>query len=126
LSFTRFFFPLLKPVLGMTVEIAGFDPARQEAIQAAAAAEWPFEEDWIDNGERMQASGDGQLCGGEMEGEFTQRLSLAVWRANGAFCEVVVDATYMEELPHETHCLDEDDFARLMKKKPSRSKSKKA
>jgi hypothetical protein len=28
---------------------------------------------------------------------------------------VVVDATYMEELPHETHYLDEDDFARLMK-----------
>jgi hypothetical protein len=110
----------------MTVEIAGYDPARKGAIQAAAAAEWPFEEDWIDNGARMQASGGGQLCGGETEEEFTERLSLAVWRANGAFCEVVVDATYMEELPHETHCLDEDDYARLVKKKPRRVRGKNA
>jgi hypothetical protein len=108
----------------MTVEIAGHDPARKGAIQLAATAEWPFENDWIDNGDRMQASGDGQLCGGETEEEFTERLSLAVWRANGAFCEVVVDATYMEELPHETHCLDENDYARLIKKKRSQSRGR--
>jgi hypothetical protein len=114
----------LSRAYSMTVEIAGHDLARKGAIQAAAAAVWPFEEDWIDNGERLQASGDGQLCGGETEEEFTERLSLAVWQANGAFCEVVVDATYLEELPYETHYLDEDDYARLMKKKKARSQGR--
>ncbi|MBN2579377.1 MAG: hypothetical protein JXB10_10330 [Pirellulales bacterium] len=111
----------------MTVEISGHDPARKEAIQAAAEAEWPFEKDcWTDNGEKMNVFGDGQLCGGEMEEEFTERLSLAVWRANGAFCEVVVDATYMEELPHETHFLNENDYARLLKNKPPQTRGGKA
>jgi hypothetical protein len=108
----------------MTVEISGHHPARVEAIKKAATAEWPLEADWINNGERMQASGEGQLCGGEMEEEFTERLSLAVWRANRAFCQIVVDATYMEELPHETHCLDEGDYAQLVKKKRARSRGR--
>lgn len=44
----------------------------------------------------------------------TERLSLAIWRANGAYCDVTVRATYLEELPYETHCLDEADYARLI------------
>ncbi len=42
---------------------------------------------------------------------------MAIWKANGAYCEVSVDATYMESLPYETHSLDEDDYKRLMEKK---------
>jgi hypothetical protein len=110
----------------MTVEISGHDPTRIEAITAAAQAEWPFDADWIENEGKLWATGDGQLCGGEREEEFTERLSLAIWQANGAFCEVVVNATYMEELPYEIYCLNKDDYTRLMRKKPSRSKDKEA
>ena len=39
---------------------------------------------------------------------------MAIWRANGGFCEVVVNATYLEELPYEIHALDEADYARLI------------
>ena len=46
--------------------------------------------------------------------EFTERLSLAIWRANGSYCHVSVDATYLENLPYETHALDEADYARLI------------
>ena len=65
-------------------------------------------------GETMHASAQGNLCGGESEEEFTERLSLAVWRANGGYCSVTVDATYLENLPYETHTLDEADYARLI------------
>lgn len=70
--------------------------------------------DWYDQEETLTASAEGSLCGGESEEKFTERLSLAIWRANGAYCDVTVRATYLEELPYETHCLDEADYARLI------------
>jgi hypothetical protein len=97
----------------MSVTISGHELARIETIKAAAGEEWPFQ-DWCDNGEDLTASAEGQLCGGESEEEFTERLSLAIWKANGAYCAVTVDATYLESLPYETHCLDEADYARLI------------
>jgi len=63
----------------------------------------------------MQASAEHSLAGGESEEEFTERLAVAIWRANGGFCEVVVSATFLENLPYEIHMLDEDDYERLMK-----------
>ena len=105
----------------MSVTIAGYDLARIEKIKAAAGEEWPFQ-DWCDSGEDLTASAEGQLCGGESEEEFTERLSLAIWKANGAYCAVTVDATYLESLPYETHCLDEADYARLIGQQQSEEK----
>ena len=67
-----------------------------------------------ENAADMQASAQHSLCGGETEEEFTERLSVAIWRANGGFCEVVVNATYLEELPYEIHALDQADYDRLI------------
>jgi hypothetical protein len=101
----------------MSVEISGYDPAKAKEIQAAAEVEWPLEDWWSANdepGEAMHSSAQGSLSGGETEEEFTERLSLAVWRANGGYCRVCVDATYMENLPYETHELDRSDYDRLI------------
>ena len=102
----------------MAVEISGYDPAKAEDIQAAAEAEWPFDDWWLagaeEPGETMHASAQDNLCGGESEEAFTERLSLAIWRANDKFCQVMVDATYLENMPYETHSLDEADYARLI------------
>jgi hypothetical protein len=98
----------------MTVTISGHDPAKESQIQSAVAAEWPFD-DWSKQGEgEMCSCAQDDLCGGESEEVFAERLSLAVWRANGAYCKVVVKATYLEDLPYETHSPDEDDYARLI------------
>lgn len=101
----------------MSVEVSGHASAKADAIQAAAEQEWPFGDWWIagnDDAATMHATGQSSLCGGESEEEFTERLALAIWRANGAFCRVSVDATYLENLPYETHELDESDYARLI------------
>jgi hypothetical protein len=103
----------------MSVEVSGYDPAKVAEIQAAAEQEWPFDDWWRagdenDSAATMHASGQNSLCGGESEEEFTERLSLAIWRANGGYCHVSVDATYLENLPFETHELDEADYARLI------------
>jgi hypothetical protein len=100
---------------GMSVRIAGFPAAAVDEIKYAAEAEWPFEE-WAGDGQadELTSYAEGNLCGGEDESEFTERLALAIWQASGAYCEVTVDATYLEDLPYETHSLDEDDYTRLI------------
>ena len=104
----------------MSVEVSGHDPAKVAEIQAAAEQELPFDDWWTrgdDDAATMHASAQSSLCGGESEEEFTERLSRAIWRANGGFCRVSVDATYLENLPHETYELDESDYARLIQGK---------
>jgi hypothetical protein len=98
----------------MTVEISGYDAAKVSEIQAAAKEQWPFA-DWSfqDDG-IMQSSAQDYLCGGLSEEEFAERLGVAIWKANGGFCEVSVDATFLENLPYEVHTLDEADYARLI------------
>lgn len=98
----------------MSVELVGCRPERVDAIKAAAGQEWEFTE-WHDQEGTLTAAAEGSLCGGESEEEFTERLSLAVWKANGAYCEVTVNATYLEDLPYETHCLDQSDYERLLR-----------
>jgi hypothetical protein len=100
----------------MRVEIAGHDPARIEEIKAAAEEEWPFD-DWCEGGtcgEELSAHAEDNLTAGETEEQFAERLSLSIWRANGAYCDVTVQATYLENLPCETHHLGQSDYARLI------------
>jgi len=98
---------------GMNVTISGHNPAFFEEIKVAAGEEWPFEE-WSNSDEQLTAYAEDNLCGGESEELFTERLSVAIWRTNGAYCDVTVDATYLETLPYETHCLNEADYSRLI------------
>jgi hypothetical protein len=100
----------------MSVELSGHDPAKVAQVREAAEGEWPFD-DWFDSGENLTASGQANLSGGEGEEEFAERLAAAIWRANGGFCRVSVDATYLENLPYETYELDESDYARLLEGK---------
>ena len=98
----------------MTVEVSGHDSAKVSEIQAAAENEWPFDDWWSSDNGDMQASAKDSLCGGETEEQFTERLAVAIWHANGGFCEVVVSATFLEELPYEIHTLDQADYERLI------------
>ena len=98
---------------GMYVTVKDGDAACIEEIKTAARAEWPLE-DWHEHEGTLTASGADSLTGGESEEEFAERLSKAIWQANGGFCEVCVDATYLEELPYESYCLDEEDYRRLV------------
>ena len=98
----------------MGVEILGYAPEKEDQIKQAAEGVWPFA-DWSSSGDgNLQASAQDSLGGGESEEQFTERLSVAIWRANGSFCEVVVNATYLDNLPYETHTLDQEDYDRLI------------
>lgn len=96
----------------MTVAITEFRPIKLGAIKQAAEEIWPFE--WHDESpEALEGAGQSELCGGESEGEFAQRLAVAIWHANGKFCNVEVIATYLENLPCQTYAFDRRAFRRL-------------
>jgi len=101
----------------MNIEVRGFASRRCRRIVAVCCREWNFEADDFSfliphspQQSNMTASADGQLCGGETESEFTDRLAAAVWAANGQYCEIMVQATYLDDLPHSTRTMQEDEY----------------
>ncbi len=54
--------------------------------------------------------GEGYLCGGETEEQFVDRLAISVWKANNNYCHVEVEATYLDDLPYETHVRNREDY----------------
>ena len=102
---------------GMHVKVIGFDPKRQSEIEDAANEEWSFG-GWSDNKKfrkgkeptEMDAYGESNLTGGEDEEEFASRLAKAVMKANGKACKVEINATCLEDLPHESYTFDEEDY----------------
>ena len=97
----------------MFVTISGINSDRTEAVQQAAEGEWPFDGNWYESDSVLTSGGDGQLCGGESDDEFAQRLAQAIWVANGGFCQVDVQSTYLDDLPCETFGFDQSDYDRL-------------
>ena len=104
---------------GMHVEIKGADSGRLQSVKKAASSEWPFA-DWEYGDPILWSYAEGNLAGGETEHEFTDRLAGAIWKANRAYCEVVLDATYLEELPHETHVRTEENYSAWLTKNRER------
>ncbi len=101
----------------MKIIVRRVDPARAKAVKETAENCWDFD-DWFplaneDDSSAFQASGYGNLCGGEQENEFADRLAQEIWTANGSYCEVEVRALCFEDLPYESYTFDEDDFAQL-------------
>ena len=107
----------------MSIAIKDYKPSRLKQIQRACSREWDFaQDDFIREKtdplkrrfDKVIATAQGSLCGGEEEHEFANRLVSAIWKANGGvYCYVEVQATCLEELPHETFTYDEDDFAAM-------------
>ena len=106
----------------MMITVTGFDESCLFEIEKACFANWPFEAESFSvdrdtkNTRVLSGNGIGSLCIGESEEEFTDRLAKAVWKANGSYCEVGVQALYLEGLPYERHLREEDDYERLMSK----------
>jgi hypothetical protein len=97
----------------MLVRVRDVTPERVDRVKQAANEEWDFD-DWHEHENSISSCIDGYLCGGETEDEFVERLTKAIWTANGSFCEVEVNATYLDQMPYETHCLDEDDYDQFL------------
>lgn len=92
----------------MSVTVKGFDKAKRNEIEEAAAEEWEFD-DFGSNPNQIFSTGQSNLCGGESEEEFAKRLATAIFGANGKPCEVHVGATCLDDLPSKSYSFGEDD-----------------
>lgn len=95
------------------VEIKDFNKKKRAAIESAAEEIWNFENDWYltEYGEpALSATGQGSLCGGESEEQFSARLARAIFKANGKPCAVTVTCTCLENLPCESYSFDKDSL----------------
>lgn len=106
----------------MMIQVMDFKKSRLSRIEKACLAEWDFDSEAfsveVDSKSirTLTGKGIGSLCGGESEEEFADRLAIAIWKANGSYCEIEVQALYLEDLPYEQHIREEDDYKRLMGK----------
>lgn len=110
----------------ISITIEDVCPTRCDAIKEAVNVVWRFN-DWFDRKTaealfELTASNDGSLAGGESEKELAQELVEAVWKANGKFCPVTVDATCLTDLPYESCSFEEEDYQRLKSKTKERKK----
>jgi S-adenosylhomocysteine hydrolase len=86
-------------------------PRNIEAIKDACDGFWEFPpEDWNSHGEVWHVLAQGNLVAGVTEEQFCKELAERIWEANGGYCKVEVQATYLEDLPKETYTFDEEDF----------------
>lgn len=109
----------------MTVEIKDYKAKRLKRIIRACREEWSFAPDDFTRErteptakryDKIIATAEGNLCGGETEREFADRLARAIWKANDGFCQVDIHAVYMDDPPHETYAFDKDNYERMKKR----------
>ena len=105
----------------MEIRIYGVNSERIVAIKEAVKEEWGFDY-WYQNTDPiskmivLHSYAEDYLCGGKSEADFATNVSIAVWKANGSFCEVVIEATCKEYIPSESYTHDEYDYEKLMNK----------
>ena len=107
----------------MTIEVKGLEEkAHMALIEEAITQNWNTSYDFLDPEAdaagtwKFLTGGEGALCGGETEEEFTSRISEAIWDALGYFVSVTINAIYLEDLPCETHCMEEEEYTDYLKR----------
>ena len=103
----------------MQVIVKKFDMDRINEIKEACKNEWSFEDMDIyqmDADPMIIGNAEDNLCSGETEDEFADRISAAIWKANNGYCPITVRAMYLEDLPYEIHERVHKHYQRWLKK----------
>lgn len=102
----------------MRITIYDPQPRNLRAVKRAVEAEFGDDEtawnDWdeADGRHLFEYTATDNLGAGGTEDSFANRVAHAVWDANDAFCEVVVSALCLEDLPREEHTRGKEEFER--------------
>jgi len=110
----------------MHIAVKGLkEKAHMALVDEAVALKWNASYGFLDpateeDGEstwQFLTGGEGSLCGGETEEEFASGIAESIWEALGYYVSVIVTATYLEDLPHETLSMEEEEYAGYLKRK---------
>ncbi len=76
-------------------------------------------EDFIESthGYTMEHTEEGNLCGGEEESEFVERIAHAVWKACGQFVNVGIVATCLDLQPVESYRVTVEDYDKYIERR---------
>jgi len=91
----------------MDIFIENYDSGKSEEIDEAVTEIWNIEGSYKRK-EEIHLYGDGNLSGGASEEDFMKEVTIAVFKANEAACDIRIHATYMEDLPYEYHSIEKD------------------
>ena len=96
----------------MRLEISDITPNKKAHIEETLLDFWPFDDTTYGrkDGTTIKLCGTGTLSGGESEEEFAEELKNLVFKLNGAGCEIMLLATYLDDLPYETYHFCKDDY----------------
>ena len=98
---------------GMDFTVADYKPERESAIIEAIRGEWYFDPTEHLEAYHGEISGYAEGSLSDTEEDFAKGVARAVWKANAGYCEVRVNATYLDNLPSETYSFDEDEYAEM-------------
>ena len=91
----------------MHFTIHGFEKSKGRAIIKAINKEWPLDNNMTSRCDQdkphLECSGENNLCGGESENGFTERMAKTIFKANGKPCQVSIQATDLQEVPYTTY-----------------------
>jgi len=100
----------------MSIIVEKYNEEKVNEIEEAINSNWNLNDFSVYNNE-LYAVGENNLCGGESEEEFANRMSKAIWEANDAYCEININATYLEDLPYESYNFDEEEYKEYITEK---------
>ncbi len=86
----------------MIITISNYNPAKKNELIEACRNDWEIKDKdiWEESG-RLSCFGRSYLV--ETEEEFVDHLAGEIWEANGGFCDVFVEATFLDDLPSGDH-----------------------
>jgi hypothetical protein len=96
----------------MRVESSGYDVGKTRAIMNTFGDEWKLNDSHECKGQLHLTADCILVSARESEKDIATRLSIAVWRANGKYCEVSVDIEDTDDDLYTTYSLDETDYER--------------
>ena len=94
----------------MQIMVDNYNKEKEEDIQETVRESWNIDDSWKEGENQITWFGEDNLSGGESEDEFSERVAKDIWEANDGFCEVNINATYLEDLPYESYGFDKDDY----------------
>lgn len=100
----------------MIITIRNYNPDKKNELIEACRNDWEIKD------ENIWEEPDSLTCYGrsfltETEEEFVDHISGEIWEANGGFCEVFVNATFLDDLPSEEHERGLQDYQKWLKTK---------
>lgn len=94
-----------------------------EKLHGVIDTEWRSEFPWHNKQtKKFTTNGENALSGGTTPEDFAQLIAEKIWAELGRFVEVMVSATLLEDLPHDTYIMEKSAYGKWKRKEKRNAK----